>query len=87
MLAGLSEEDVAVELYMGRLNADGEIVGAVPAAMRMVSQMGDGSYLFEASQVVCGSSGRHGYTVRVLPYHADVTTPFLPGLIAWADGR
>jgi starch phosphorylase len=84
-LGGLTEDDVAVELYMGRLNADGEIVSAVPAAMRVVAQMGDGSYLFEASEATCHFSGRHGYTVRVLPYHPDLTTPFLPGLIAWAD--
>jgi starch phosphorylase len=83
-LAGLTEEDVAVELYMGRLNADDEIVGALPAAMHVVSQLGDGSYVFEASDATCGFSGRHGYTVRVLPYHRDLTTPFLPGLIAWA---
>lgn len=29
-------------------------------------------------------SGLHGYTVRVVPKHADLTTPFLPGLIVWA---
>ncbi|MBI4873913.1 MAG: hypothetical protein HY822_04680, partial [Acidobacteria bacterium] len=39
----------------------------------------------EATGVVCGKSGRHGYTVRVMPYHRDLTTPFLPGLIVWAD--
>jgi len=55
--------------------------------MRMAAQMDDGSYLFEAPGVACGSSGRHGYTVRVLPYHPDLTTPFLPGMIAWADGK
>ncbi len=86
-LAGLSEEDVAVELYMGRLNADGEIVNAVSTAMSVVSQTGGGEYLFEAGNVICGASGRHGYTVRVLPYHPDLTTPFLPGLILWADGK
>jgi hypothetical protein len=55
--------------------------------MNVVSQTGDGEYFFEATDVVCGASGRHGYTVRVLPYHPDLTTPFLPGLILWADGR
>jgi len=29
-------------------------------------------------------SGLHGYTVRVVPKHADLTSPFLPGLIVWA---
>lgn len=86
-LAGLTEDDVAVELFMGRLDADGEIVNAVATAMSAASQTGEGDYLFEANDVVCSASGRHGYTVRVLPYHVDLTTPFLPGLILWADGH
>ena len=32
-------------------------------------------------------SGLHGYTVRVLPHHPNLVTPFLPGLIAWASGE
>jgi hypothetical protein len=27
----------------------------------------------------------HGYTVRVLPYHADESQQFLPGVIRWAS--
>jgi hypothetical protein len=29
-------------------------------------------------------SGQHGFTVRVLPHHPDLTTSFQPGLIVWA---
>ncbi|MBI4876799.1 MAG: alpha-glucan family phosphorylase, partial [Acidobacteria bacterium] len=48
-LAGLTEEDVNVELYLGRLNADGEIVGAVPTGMRMVERTSEGDHVFEAT--------------------------------------
>jgi starch phosphorylase len=83
-LGALTPEDIAVELYMGQVDAAGEIEGAVATAMEPVGPDGDGSYLYQASAVTCRQSGMHGYTVRVLPHHPDLTTAFLPGLIAWA---
>ena len=46
----------------------------------------EGVQLFEATAVPCRRSGLHGYTVRVLPFHADEARDFLPRLIAWAEG-
>jgi hypothetical protein len=43
-----------------------------------------GNYAFQASVKASGQSGRHGYTVRVIPCHPDLTSPFLPGMIVWA---
>jgi starch phosphorylase len=34
-------------------------------------------------RVPCRSSGQYGYTVRVLPKHANLANPFEPGLVAW----
>ena len=84
-LGGLSPADVAVELYLGRLNPEGEIVDACTAVMKPVERDSQGRYLFEAAGVPCSKSGLHGYTVRVLPHHVDLVSPFLPGLIAWAE--
>lgn len=83
-LGKLTPEDVTVELYLGRVDSAGELVEAEATPMQSVEKDKTGTYLFEASEVTCFSSGRHGYTVRVLPNHADLTTPFLPGLIVWA---
>jgi len=83
-LGALSLDDVQVELYLGRVDADGEIVEAEAVPMRPVGPDGDGMYLFEVGAVPCRKSGQHGYTVRVLPHHPDLLSPFLPGLIAWA---
>ena len=83
-LGALTPEDVAVELYLGRVSASGEIVGAVATPLQFVGPDGKGHHLYEAARVTCSQSGLHGYTVRVLPHHPDLTTPFLPGLIAWA---
>ncbi len=84
LLGSLAPDDVTVELYLGRVDADGEIVEAEATPMHPVGQGEDGIFLFEASAVPCRKSGLHGYTVRVLPHHPDLTTAFVPGLIVWA---
>ena len=84
-LGSLTPDDVTVEVYTGRLNADGELVGARAWPMEVnLDQSSAGTYVFETGIVPKVHSGLHGYTVRVLPRHVDLTTPFLPGLIAWA---
>ena len=83
-LGALGPEDVAVELYLGRLDPLGEITGAEPLPMKAAGRDERGLYLFEATAVPCSKSGQHGYTVRVLPHHVDLTAGFLPGLITWA---
>ncbi len=83
-LGALTPDDVRVELYLGRVDSAGEFVGAEATPMRPIEQGKAGGYLFEASDVICWASGRHGYTVRVLPQHSDLAKPFLPGHIVWA---
>ena len=83
-LGSLGPEDVSVQLYLGRVDADDEIVGARAEPMRAIGPAGDGAFLFQTAGVTCEQSGLHGYTVRVLPHHPDLVSGFLPGLIAWA---
>ncbi len=83
-LGTLTPDDVAVEFYMGQVDAGGEIVEADATPMQPIGPEGEGSYLFEASAITCRRSGLHGYTVRVLPRHPDLVTRFLPGFIVWA---
>ena len=35
-------------------------------------------------ELPCAYSGRHGFALRVLPRHPDLTSPFEPRLILWA---
>jgi starch phosphorylase len=79
----LTQEDLRVELYAGRINADGEIVEPVITEMKFCAQEKD-SCLYEVEAVPCCGSGRHGYTARLLPRHPNLKHPFVPGLIAWA---
>jgi starch phosphorylase len=83
-LGSLKPEDVAVQLFLGRVNAAADLVDAEAVPMKSVGVDPEWVYLYEASAVACCKSGLHGYTVRVLPRHPDLVKPFLPGLIVWA---
>lgn len=82
-LGTLTPKDVTVQLYLGHVDADDEITAAQAITMTMVEKK-ENTYLYEANDAACLKSGEHGFTVRVLPSHADLATPFIPGLITWA---
>jgi len=84
-LGPLSPDNVIVELIVGRLDGSGKLITVERMPMVPTGEKSKGIVHYEAS-VVLQQSGRHGYTVRVLPHHPDLPTPFLPGLITWADG-
>jgi hypothetical protein len=44
----------------------------------------DGVLAYRTRVTASGTSGEHGLTVRVVPHHPDLVTPFIPGLITWA---
>jgi starch phosphorylase len=83
-LGALSPEHVTVELYLGALDAAGELTQPATFPMRHTASPGNGEQIFEAAGVPCCRSGLQGYTVRVLPHHADLAARFVPGLITWA---
>jgi glycogen phosphorylase len=80
-LAGLSPDDVAVELYSGRLSSQGEIEGGRPLEMSPCGMEGQNTVY--CAHVVCETTGRLGYTLRILPKHRGLVHPYLPGLIKW----
>ncbi len=84
-LGALRPDDVAVELYAGQVDAEGEIIDAQITPMQPLgTDGGAGSFRFASEAVACCKSGLHGFTVRVLPHHPDLANRFLPGLIVWA---
>ena len=82
-LGELNPDDVCVELYLGKVNPDGELVSGSSVPMDPEQSLDGGRWLFGA-EAMCGMSGVHGYTVRVLPKHPDLVTMFQPGYILWA---
>ena len=83
-LGKLKPEDVLVELYAGRVDTRGEIVEARAIPMQPQGPVENGTYLYVA-EAALKQSGRHGFTIRVRPNHPDFSSPFVPGLIRWAD--
>lgn len=83
-LGALTPDEVEVEFYTGLVASNGEIVQPQKSPMSLTGQAGPEVFLFETSNVACCKSGLHGFTVRVLPRHGDLASPFLPGLIVWA---
>jgi starch phosphorylase len=82
-LGALTPEDVSVELYYGPLDPQRHITGGDTAAMACEESLGEGTHLF-AGTLSSRTSGRYGYTLRILPRHPDLVRPSEPGLIHWA---
>jgi len=83
-LGSLKPQDVTVELYHGPLDTKGEISSKEVTVMNCVEAKGNGEYIF-AGVIPCRISGRYGYTLRLLPHHEDLSSPYEPGLILWAQ--
>jgi len=84
-LGNLAPSDVAVELYVGRVNMGGDLIDGQPIPMSHKGESPEGVHLYTVNTSLA-QSGLHGVTVRVRPYHPDMPVPFLPGVITWAEG-
>ena len=83
-LGDLKPEDVTVELYLGPVDPYGEFSNPFTIPMEIEDRGAESVYLYCAQAVANEHSGLYGYTVRVLPDHEDLVSPFIPGLITWA---
>jgi starch phosphorylase len=83
-LGRLSPRDVLVELYVGRVDMQGELVEGDSVAMEAVGHDAANNYNYVVETAVA-QSGLHGFTVRVRPSHPDMSVAFIPGLICWAE--
>jgi len=81
-LGSLTPDDISVEVYYGPLNQRREITGSKTVVMVLKGTSGDNVHRFEGV-VRCSHSGRHGFTLRVLPRHVDMVHPYELGLILW----
>jgi starch phosphorylase len=81
-LGKLSPDDVRVELYVGLVDASGELVDASPLPMKFVSKK-DTQYIFEGT-LPFAKSGRMGYSLRVIPSHPNEAFYQEHMLIKWA---
>jgi starch phosphorylase len=82
-LGMLTPDDLAVELYQGQLDASGEILWPKFIPMSFTGQVQGVRHEFVGA-ISSQASGRHGYTVCVLPRHPDLGDPYKQGFILWA---
>jgi len=86
-LGRLSPQDVVVELYLGRVDRQGELFEGNAVAMEAAGQNSEGNYNYVVETSIA-RSGLHGFTVRMRPSHPDMPVAFIPRLICWAgDSR
>ncbi len=88
-LGSLSPADVAVELLHGPVAGGDELTD--PTVVRLEQDRrggggagGAGGVVRYSGRFTCDRSGRHGYTLRVVPSHADLVQPVELGCIVWA---
>lgn len=81
-LDGLAVSDVAVELYFGPLDENGQLMDGESIAMTHSADETNSRYRF-VGDMPCQKSGLMGYTVRVLPSKAR-HDPMLAPLAIWA---
>ncbi len=83
-LGQLTPDDVRVQLYYGAMDSHGELnMGGTAVDMHAVDAGSGGNFTFTAT-VAYDDTGTRGISVRVLPKHDFLPTPFIPGFITWA---
>ena len=80
----LAPEDIRVELYTGRLDAQHEFIDTTVLPLKLEKSNGGATHYFRGI-LTCSESGAHGYTLLVVPSHRDLRDPLEMGLIRWAE--
>src|SRR5579875_2976073 len=83
-LGRLRPEDVTVQLLHGAVAVGDELTATEVVEMSLVGPPDDESHLQYRGEFTCDRAGRHGYTVRVIPRHADLMAPLELNCVAWA---
>ncbi|MCC5656108.1 alpha-glucan family phosphorylase [Nostoc sp. XA010] len=83
-LATLTNDDVQVELYQGAIDANGDIVNAVPVVMDYQGEEAQQLSIYTGN-ITYTASGLQGLSLRVLPKNQYLANPYEPRLIAWAE--
>jgi starch phosphorylase len=81
-LGPFKPDEVEVQLCHGVLDAMGDLAEPRALALSANGASGGDGVLF-TGEVPCRSSGQFGFSVRVLPKHANLPHLFEPGLVTW----
>jgi starch phosphorylase len=82
-LGSLKPDDVSVSVYVGKLDSRSHILHTETISLAPEGAFEKGEQLF-SGEVGCDAAGRYGFSVAVLPHHADLHNPYEMNLILWA---
>ncbi|WP_045216637.1 alpha-glucan family phosphorylase [Desulfonatronovibrio magnus] len=80
---GLSAKDIQVEIYSGSVDINGDFLNRNTMCMARKEEVEKGWIRYEGT-IKTSTTGRFGYTVRILPHHPLLLDPHCLGLIHWA---
>ena len=83
VLDDLKPDDISAQIVFGLLEAEGSLKRIQAVPMKLASSEPGNAFRF-AGKIVCQTSGRFGYAVRVLPQHPDLNDPLDMRLVHWA---
>ena len=78
----LKPEDIQVQILSGQLNSNYDIVEPNIEKMECTGQVSEGLFKYEG-YIPCDESGLFGYSLRVMPYHRDMSDQFGLELMRW----
>jgi hypothetical protein len=84
-LHSLSPDDVEFQVLTSLVDADGNAKNPVVIPLRPSERDAARTYLFQTGVQPSARSGLHGYAIRLLTKQAGSISPFLPGLMNWAQ--
>lgn len=82
-LAGLRPEDIRVQVYMGSINDQDELVDGNSHPMQFETMTDDDRAIYHSS-VQYQRSGYQGMSLRLFPHHPHLANMYEPRLIRWA---
>ncbi|NQS99436.1 MAG: alpha-glucan family phosphorylase [candidate division Zixibacteria bacterium] len=85
-LGALSAEDVSVELYCGKVDYDYKVMEGKSLTLDFIDSEGNGVAAF-AGKIPLDNSGRHGFSVRVIPNREKLVAFRELGFITWEERR
>jgi len=82
-LAGLTPDDVEVQLFHGAIDSMQQIASPRTAVLGVLGAMNADRSATFGGKVPCAASGQYGFSVRVLPKNAALPHSYEPGLVTW----
>ena len=84
-LGALSTDDVAVQLLHGQVGPSDELTDSEVVEMELEGPGDEQGHHRFVGTFACERTGRHGFTVRVVPKHADLPVHAEMGCVSWAS--